>query len=140
MYDLRLPCDADPECAHKVCWVCEQPIRSDNQRKDEHPGAKPGHIRNRLCDRDKIEGHKSIHDTPQPEPEPEPEVLPDERHVLLSDVELARVRDTRPEVYAWHMRRRDNMYTKEVANILENNLPITAEKLEFLTALQSRPQ
>jgi|SRR5690625_219739 len=140
MYDLRLPCDADPECAHKVCWVCEYPIRSHDQRKDEHPDAKPGHIHNRLCDRCKIEGHKSIHDTPQPEPEPEPEVLADERHVLLSDVELARVRDTMPEVYAWHIRRRDNIYTKEVKNILENNLPITAEKLELLAALQSRPQ
>ena len=140
MYDMRRSCEADYQCQHRVCHACEKTLRSDKQRKDDHPGAVPGHIFNRLCDRCKIEGHKSIHDTPQPEPEPEPEVLPDERHVLLSDAELVRMRNTRPEVYAWTIRRRDNLYTKEVANILKNNLPITAEKLELLTALQSRPQ
>lgn len=113
MYDLRRPCDADPECAHKVCWVCEQPIRSDKQKKDEHPGAKPGHIRDRLCDRCKIEGHKSIHDTPQPEPEPEPEVLPDERHVILSDKHLDHMRSHHPTQYAWTMRRRKKLGLKK---------------------------
>ena len=74
MYDLRRPCDSATECLHRICHACEQPIRSNKQKKDEHPGAKPGHIRNRLCDRCMIEGHPSIHDMPRPEPDPDPKV------------------------------------------------------------------
>ena len=109
MYDLRRPCEADYRCAHKVCWVCEQPIRSDKQKKDEHPGTKPGHIFNRLCLRCKVEGHKSIHDTPQPEPDPEPDVLADERHKLLSDEEMLHIMLEHPTAFTWHAQRRKRL-------------------------------
>lgn len=109
MYDLRLPCEADPACEHKLCHVCENPLRSHNDKKHEHPGAKPGHIHNRLCDRCMIEGHKSIHETPQPDPEPLPEVLADERHVLLSDAEMEHIMFEHPTAFTWHAQRRKRL-------------------------------
>lgn len=109
VWDIRIPCDSDPECLHRICHICEYPIRSDKQKKDEHPGAKPGHIFNRLCDRDMIEGHPSIHDLPQPEPEPESEVLADERHKLLSDDELLHIMLEHPVQFTWHAQRRKRL-------------------------------
>ena len=109
VWDMRLPCDADSECAHKVCWVCEQPIRSHDQKKPDHPGARPGHIRNRLCDRCMIEGHKPIHETPQPEPEPLPEAIPDERHILIDDDTMFRMMAEHPVQYSWHAQRRKRL-------------------------------
>lgn len=109
MYDLRRPCDADYQCQHRVCHACERTLRSDNQRKDEHPGTVAGNIRDRLCNRCKIEGHPSIHDLPQPEPEPESEVLPDERHILLSDEEMLHIMAEHPTAFTWHAERRKRL-------------------------------
>ena len=109
VWDMRIPCDADPECAHKICHVCEHPIRSHDQHKHDHPGAKPGHIRNRLCDRCMIEGHKPIHDTPPPEPEPLPETLEDERHILIDDDTMFRMMAEHPTQFSWHAQRRKRL-------------------------------
>lgn len=95
MYDMRLACDNDPDCSHKICHNCSRALRSDQQKKDDHPGTRPGHIRNRLCHRCMIEGHASIHDTPQPQPEPMPDVQvgacgksPDCHHKLCKDCQV----------------------------------------------------
>ena len=109
MYDLKRPCDTNPECQHRLCHVCEKRIRPSGQLKSEHEGAVEGWVRDRLCKRCKIEGHKSIHDTPQPEPEPEPEVLADERHKLLSDAEMEHIMFEHPVQFTWHAERRKRL-------------------------------
>lgn len=122
------PCDTSPDCLHRPCKDCGAPMRHGHTYAADHPGA-IRHIRGGSCQT------CSWHDVSLL-----PDDLKDQRHMLLTDAELARMRDERPEAYQWHVRRREHLYEQEVEAILRDNLPITAEKLDFLAALQSRPQ
>ena len=125
--DIRRPCDTSPECQHRLCHVCEKRIRLSDQLKNEHEGAVEGWVRDRLCLRCKIEGHKSIHDTPQPEPEPEPDVLKDERYMILQDHQMERMAHEHPSQYAWHIARRRKLSIPLPGNtppLREDGLPV----------------
>ena len=110
MHDLKLPCDADPDCLHPACHHCDRLLFHSKQRKKNHPGTIFGIWRDLLCNRCKLYGREPYQ---QPEPEPEPELLPDviedERHQLLSDDDMLRIMTDHPEVFSWHAQRRKRL-------------------------------
>ena len=83
-----------------------------------------------------VEGHKPIHETPQPEPATA--TVPDERQSLLSDKELDRIQQERPIQYEWHINRRWGMYEREMERIRNTGERISQEKYDFLIRLTER--
>lgn len=108
MYDLKLPCDADPDCLHPACHHCDRLLFHSKQRKKNHPGTTFGVWRDLLCNRCKLYGREPYQQH-EPEPEPEPDPLArNESHVLISDQEMERIRIEYPTQYEWHMWRREH--------------------------------
>ena len=110
VWDMRIPCDADPACEHRVCHVCKNRLHTARQRKRDHPGTVPGVLRDLLCRRCKvIEGHPP-YDGPRSRPKPKPDPLAqDESHILLSNKEMSRIRRDDPHMFFWHLARRKRL-------------------------------
>src|SRR5690625_1844098 len=90
----RVPCDVSPECLHRVCKDCGEPMRSSSIPVTEHPGTRP-HKRGGSCGKCSWSEVTLL-----------PSDLQDQRHQLLSDEELAHVYEVDSHMYDWHLRRR----------------------------------
>jgi len=91
-------CQTGTHCRHNICaGECGNPLRAWNHTPEDHPGTRQ-HAGHGMC-------HKCARNTPKLSDED----LQDQRHVLLSDDEMIRVRETSPEMYVWHLQRRHRL-------------------------------
>lgn len=88
------------------CVQCETPLRSTYELLKDRPGTRQ-HVTRGLC-------FKCYHNEGPVEMKMDKYVLTpaditDQRHILLTDAEMARMSRVSPEMYSWHMRRRKRL-------------------------------
>lgn len=91
-YTMR--CERSPDCRHAICRQCGDPLRKWNTRIADHPGTRQEVRENKCyrCGKD----YNSL----------TPADLLDQRHIILTDKELAHVKQQSAHMHAWTMRRR----------------------------------
>jgi len=93
----RVPCDVSPECLHRACKDCGEPMRSSSIPVTEHPGTRP-HKRGGSCGKCSWSEVTLL-----------PSDLQDQRDVLLSDEEMLHIMTHHPEAFTWHAERRKRL-------------------------------
>lgn len=97
MYDLKLPCDADPDCYHRPCLDCGTPMRARSQTPQDHPGT-AYHRRAGSCSSCTWGNVRLL-----------PDDLKDQRHIILDNQDMTRMNRDYPDMYQWHVARRKRL-------------------------------
>lgn len=93
---------------YDVCTNCDSPMREYYQKAADHPGTRQKATRAE-CYRCYVGSAKeqSVQLTPAD--------LEDQRHILLSDAEMAHIYEVDSFMYDWHLRRRYKLKIGEAA-------------------------
>lgn len=96
------PCGMGAHCRHSICADCGEALRA-NDTAAAHPNTKHQYVTGncKTC---------FLKNTRLTEAD-----LLDQRHVLLSDREMARIYDVNTFMYDWHLRRRYRLKVGEAA-------------------------
>ena len=94
---FTMPCGASQTCRHPICEHCGTPMRSGGELIYGHPGTKQ-HKRGGVCGTCNTNNFKLI-----------PADLQDQSHVLMSDKALQHLEQNHPDMFAWHMKRRQRI-------------------------------
>lgn len=89
-YTMR--CGKGSHCRHPICGTCGHVMRTTSMTSADHPGTRQ-QSRVSLC-------NACYRSTTRPEP----------RH--LTDKEMSRIRHIAPQMYDWHMERRQRLNEK----------------------------
>lgn len=90
-------CENGPDCLHPVCPTCPNLLRENYELSTDHPGTAQRRATGQ-CDRCRIT-----------RPLLTAEDLEDQSHVLMSDAEMERLLNVAPEMFIWHMDRRNRI-------------------------------
>ena len=88
------------------CVQCETPLRTGYELLKDRPGTRQ-HVTRGLCFKCYHKGPENIMTLNKYVLSPAD--LQDQRHILISDAELAHMIEVSPEMYDWHMRRRKRL-------------------------------
>lgn len=100
-YTMR--CGNGSHCRHRFCETCGRPLRDTRHASQDHPGTVSRYTTAscKTCYNDAMRLR--------------PSDLQDQRHILLSDEEMAHIWEVDPLHHDWHMRRRYRLRLGEAA-------------------------
>lgn len=100
--NFTMRCGNGSHCRHPICADCGVPLRANSSVTD-HPGTKHQYVAGN-CKRC-FAMHTKL----------TPADLLDQRHILLSDEEMAHIYEVDSFMYDWHLRRRYRLKIGEAA-------------------------